>query len=165
MKTLFIRVAALAAALLLAACGNSEANKLRGEFLKGCMSGGTDKSTCSCAYDKIEEKYSVQDIKRFNANPDRVPERFVRDMMNGMLMCTGQPTLPEPTATAPARQEQAASSDNTPPAAVQRDGVSLPAQLPAGSEDYTKFDTGEPVKLAPGAYDFPPEAAEVPPSN
>ncbi|MDI1302501.1 MAG: hypothetical protein PSX71_11390 [bacterium] len=147
MKKALIGAAFIATSLLLVACGNSEANKLRGEFLKGCMSGGTDKSTCSCAYDKIEEKYSVEDVKRFNANPERVPERFMRDMMNGMLVCTGQPTLPEEPSHPPA------PSPTAPSEAPALDA----SELPAATEDYTKLST-EPTVLAPGASQ-PPESS------
>jgi hypothetical protein len=169
MKNLICGAVILAASFLLAACGNSEANKIRGEFIKGCMSTGQEKSLCSCAFGKLEEKYPTEELKRLvDPNTVQVSERFMRDTMNGMLVCAGRPPLPEPKQAPPAASstpESAPAATDTAASAAPMNSYDyyMPKHLPAGSEDVTVLDQGHPVQLAPGTTgDTSPPAEPLP---
>lgn len=39
------------------------ASKTERQFISGCKTGGIDGSTCSCIYDKLEDKYGEDGLK------------------------------------------------------------------------------------------------------
>lgn len=165
MRTFLNVVALVGTSLIISACGNSEAHKVRGEFIKGCMSTGQEKSLCSCAYEKLEEKYPTEQLKRLiDPSTQQVSEKFMRDTMNSMLVCAGRPPLPEPQnraesdAIAPPEQAAAKVLDAT--EAAPQDSTPVVPELPSGHEDITQLDAGEPTKLAPGAYASPATSQE-----
>lgn len=50
----------------LCAC-SSELEKVRGQFIDSCMSGGGSKSNCKCAIDKLQEHYGEKGLLAINA--------------------------------------------------------------------------------------------------
>lgn len=151
-----IAVAGSAAiALLISGCfGTNEDAKVRGEFLKGCMSSGLQKEDCSCAYDKLESTYGKERLQAFERHPENMPGDFMHVSLNATLVCTGKPPLPgmEPKAPAPT---QPAVPTPKPPGEV---GGPID-----GSRDYTEFGAGE-VQLAPGVIPST-TTEEVPPTQ
>lgn len=69
-------------ALLLSAC----ASKTERQFISGCKTGGIDGSTCSCIYDKLENKYGEDGLKE-NLYTLQQTESFQRDMVNISYQC------------------------------------------------------------------------------
>ena len=52
--------------LLLSACG-SDLDRVRGQFIDSCMSGGgIKKSECKCAIDKLQDHYGEQGLVAIN---------------------------------------------------------------------------------------------------
>jgi len=47
--------------LALSAC-SSELDKLRGKFVDNCVAGGAPKSSCKCAFDKLQQHYGEQGL-------------------------------------------------------------------------------------------------------
>jgi len=47
--------------LALSAC-SSELDKLRGKFVDNCVAGGASKSSCKCAFDKLQQHYGEQGL-------------------------------------------------------------------------------------------------------
>lgn len=65
-------------------------SKAKREFNAGCQSGGTDRSTCSCVYDKLEAHYSptvMQKISEQNLNQFDVPPDFADRMIQAAQYC------------------------------------------------------------------------------
>lgn len=77
-----------AASLLLAGCGDENAT-LRGEFLSGCVRGGSPKSACECLFGKLEEHYSPKELRALNQTATPPPE-FKRVIGQGILACRNQ---------------------------------------------------------------------------
>lgn len=57
-------------------------DKTQGQFLAGCIDGGLDKSTCSCIYDELLDKYTKEDIENMGKS-QQVP----RDLMETVKTC------------------------------------------------------------------------------
>lgn len=71
--------------LLLAACTDDNA-RLRGEFVAGCVQGGSPKAACECLFRKIAERYSPQEF--FALNQTRTPpESFKQIIGQSVLAC------------------------------------------------------------------------------
>ena len=69
-------------ALLASGC----ASKTERQFISGCKTGGIDGSTCSCIYDKLENKYGEDGLKE-NLYTLQQTESFQRDMVNISYQC------------------------------------------------------------------------------
>ena len=69
-------------ALLASGC----ASKTERQFISGCKTGGIDCSTCSCIYDKLENKYGEDALKE-NLYTLQQTESFQRDMVNISYQC------------------------------------------------------------------------------
>ena len=69
-------------ALLASGC----ASKTERQFISGCKTGGIDGSTCSCIYDKLEDKYGVDGLKN-NLYTLQQTESFQMDMVNVSYQC------------------------------------------------------------------------------
>lgn len=69
-------------ALLASGC----ASKTERQFISGCKTGGIDGSTCSCIYDKLEDKYGEDGLKK-NLYTLQQTESFQRDMVNISYQC------------------------------------------------------------------------------
>ena len=69
-------------ALLASGC----ASKTERQFISGCKTGGIDGSTCSCIYDKLENKYGEDGLKE-NIYTLQQTESFQMDMVNVSYQC------------------------------------------------------------------------------
>ena len=69
-------------ALMAAGC----ASKAERQFISGCKTGGIDGSTCSCIYDKLENKYGEDGLKE-NIYTLQQTESFQMDMVNVSYQC------------------------------------------------------------------------------
>jgi len=56
---------------------SSQATKIRGEILAGCVHSSKSKSECKCIYDKIEDKFSTNDLIIIN-KAKQAPDDFIR---------------------------------------------------------------------------------------
>ena len=81
-------LALLALLVLITACSD-ESSKIRGEFIAGCISGGTSKAVCACTFEKLETKYSPAELRGINrlAAP---PESFFREAFKLAQACRNQ---------------------------------------------------------------------------
>lgn len=82
MKTSLLMASIPLAALLLTGC----ASKSERQFVSGCQSTGMDRSTCQCAYKKLESKYGEDGLKN-NLYTLNQSESFQYDMMQSGLQC------------------------------------------------------------------------------
>lgn len=62
------------------------ASKTERQFISGCKTGGIDGSTCSCIYDKLENKYGEDGLKE-NIYTLQQTEAFQMDMVNVSYQC------------------------------------------------------------------------------
>ena len=62
------------------------ASKSEREFISGCQSTGMDRSTCKCAYKKLESKYGEDSLKN-NLYTLTQSESFQYDLMQSGLQC------------------------------------------------------------------------------
>ena len=69
-------------ALMITSC----ASKAERQFISGCKTGGIDGSTCSCIYDKLENKYGEDGLKE-NIYTLQQTESFQTDMINVSYQC------------------------------------------------------------------------------
>jgi hypothetical protein len=161
MKTLTRFLLLLSVTLTLAGCfGTNEAEKARGEFIKGCLDAGMNKDQCSCSYDKLEATYGKERMVSFEKHPESVPDRLTFDTMNAMRVCTGQaPLTYMGSAISPAAPAPEAPAAAPPPAAA-------PAQAPLdGSQDYTRFEQGPNGTVQMKAPDASPAAQAAAPAG
>lgn len=81
-------LALLASLLLISACSD-ENSKIRGEFIAGCMNGGSSKAVCACTFEKLETKYSPAELRGINrlAVP---PESFLQEAFRSVQTCRAQ---------------------------------------------------------------------------
>ncbi|MBJ9984013.1 hypothetical protein IAE19_00950 [Acinetobacter sp. S40] len=68
--------------LMIAGC----ASKTERQFISGCKTGGIDGSTCSCIYDKLENKYGEDGLKE-NLYTLQQTESFQMNMVNVSYQC------------------------------------------------------------------------------
>jgi len=81
MKTL-TSLALISFVMMTAGC----ASKTERQFISGCKTGGIDGSTCSCIYDKLENKYGEDGLKE-NIYTLQQTEAFQMDMVNVSYQC------------------------------------------------------------------------------
>ena len=81
MKTL-TSLALISLVMMTAGC----ASKTERQFISGCKTGGIDGSTCSCIYDKLENKYGEDDLKS-NLYTLQQTESFQMDLVNISYQC------------------------------------------------------------------------------
>jgi len=68
--------------------GCSDENKVvRGEFMAGCVQGGAPKSICSCTFEKLEGKYTPDELKVLNRPMAAPPQKFLEDVVTFALAC------------------------------------------------------------------------------
>ncbi|NNH25300.1 hypothetical protein [Acinetobacter terrestris] len=72
----------ISCSLLMLGC----ASKTERQFISGCKSGGIEGSTCSCIYDKLEDKYGEDGLKN-NIYTLQQTESFQMDMVNTSYQC------------------------------------------------------------------------------
>lgn len=77
---------AVVAAISLTACES----KSKRDFNAGCQSGGTDRSTCSCVYDKLESHYSAEVMDKLgqqHVSQLDLPHDFTEQMLRAAQAC------------------------------------------------------------------------------
>ena len=77
---------ALFTAVVLTGCES----KSKRDFNAGCQSGGTDRSTCSCVYDKLEAHYSPQFMEQLGEQQVSqldLPHDFSEQMLRAAQAC------------------------------------------------------------------------------
>ncbi len=81
-------LALLAFLALITACSD-ENSKIRGEFIAGCLNGGSSKAVCTCTFEKLETKYSLSELRGINrlAVP---PESFLKEAIQSAQACRSQ---------------------------------------------------------------------------
>ena len=84
MKTL-TSLALISLVMMTAGC----ASKTERQFISGCKTGGIDGSTCSCIYDKLENKYGEDGLKE-NIYTLQQTESFQMDMVNVSYQCMNE---------------------------------------------------------------------------
>lgn len=62
------------------------ASKAERQFISGCKTGGIDGSTCSCIYNRLEDKYGEDDLKS-NLYTLQQTESFQMDLVNISYQC------------------------------------------------------------------------------
>ena len=72
----------ISVALMASGC----ASKTERQFISGYKTGGIDGSTCSCIYDKLENKYGEDGLKE-NLYTLQQTESFQKDMVNISYQC------------------------------------------------------------------------------
>ena len=75
--------------LMVISCSD-ENSKFKGEYLASCIQMGGTKSACSCIYNKLIAKYSVQEMKKYAAEVSinkGLPKAFVQDSQQFALSC------------------------------------------------------------------------------
>ena len=77
-----ISLVLISVALMASGC----ASKTERQFISGCKTGGIDGSTCSCIYDKLENKYGEDGLKE-NLYTLQQTESFQMDMVNVSYQC------------------------------------------------------------------------------
>ena len=82
MMKIQISLVLISVALMASGC----ASKTERQFISGCKTGGIDGSTCSCIYDKLENKYGEDGLKE-NLYTLQQTESFQRDMVNISYQC------------------------------------------------------------------------------
>lgn len=98
-RTLLTLLSLLTAVLLSGCFGSNEDAKIRGQFVKGCLSSGLDDDTCKCAFDKMEEHYGMEKLRQLDKRPYDIPEDFNQFSLNAMLICAGKEPMPFPQET------------------------------------------------------------------
>lgn len=76
-------VAALFIGLLLTGC-SSEEDKVRGEFLAGCVQGGSSKKMCRCMFDKMTDSLTDQEMVQMNRGGALTPQILDKTIRAGM---------------------------------------------------------------------------------
>ena len=82
MMKIQISLVLISVALMASGC----ASKTERQFISGCKTGGIDGSTCSCIYDKLENKYGEDGLKE-NIYTLQQTESFQMDMVNVSYQC------------------------------------------------------------------------------
>ena len=74
--------------LALCAC-TSELDKVRGQFIDSCMSGGGSKSNCKCAIDKLQDHYGEEGLVAIDQGGYPPPD-FVDQLVAASNQCRGR---------------------------------------------------------------------------
>lgn len=88
--SLFYRLPFMGIVLLSAVSITGCESKSKRDFNAGCQSGGTDRSTCSCVYDKLEAHYSpvvMEKLGQQNVSQLDLPRDFTEQMLRAAQAC------------------------------------------------------------------------------
>ncbi|MGI0549924.1 hypothetical protein ACRCPE_04520 [Pseudomonas aeruginosa] len=86
MKSKFYLVLGL---LVLAGCSDDK-SKLRGEFLSGCVQGGSPKPICICIYERLEKTYSTDQLKQIQTGRGPLVSSFLQDSVAHAKACIAE---------------------------------------------------------------------------
>lgn len=81
-----LAMAAMSAVLV--GCSDGDA-KVKEQFISGCTQGGATKEVCSCAFDKLTEKYTIEELKKIDAQ-STPPAGFIEAVMDSAKACAPQ---------------------------------------------------------------------------
>lgn len=88
--SLFYHLPFMGVVLLTAVAMTGCESKSKRDFNAGCQSGGTDRSTCSCVYDKLESHYSpdvMEKLGQQNVSQLDLPRDFTEQMLRAAQAC------------------------------------------------------------------------------
>ena len=88
--SIFYRLPIVACAVVAAISVTACESKSKRDFNEGCQSGGTDRSTCSCVYDKLESHYSAEVIDKLgqqHVSQLDLPHDFTEQMLRAAQAC------------------------------------------------------------------------------
>ncbi|KXZ67406.1 hypothetical protein [Acinetobacter venetianus] len=88
--SIFYRLPILACAVVAAISLTACESKSKRDFNAGCQSGGTDRSTCSCVYDKLESHYSAEVMDKLgqqHVSQLDLPHDFTEQMLHAAQAC------------------------------------------------------------------------------
>lgn len=71
--------------LVLMGCSSPE-DKMRGQFLSGCVQSGTDRAFCGCIYDQLEAEFGLEYMKRMN-NSGAITQEFMEATFKAGVRC------------------------------------------------------------------------------
>lgn len=104
MKKLIFMVATVLCVAMLGACSKTEdvREKLREDFIPGCVAGGFNEKICACAFDKGTANFSEQEINQIadGSASSELLARLASATMNNVAECAG--VTPEQMARAQA---------------------------------------------------------------
>lgn len=85
MKTYRLGLGAVLLSTVLSSC----ASKTERQFASICEINGIDTSICKCVYDRLEDKYGEDRLKRnlFTPSPSQA-DQFEHDIVNNSIQCT-----------------------------------------------------------------------------
>lgn len=86
MRTRLILMALL---LVLGGCSD-ENSRAKGEFLSGCVQSGAPKAVCICTYEKLEQKYSPQDLISMERRYHTPPDSLLQEVREAAKACRQQ---------------------------------------------------------------------------
>lgn len=72
--------------VLLTACSDAK-TKLKGEFLSGCIQSGGDKSTCSCVFEDLQEKYNFNSSEELEEVVYLNSKSYIEAMADSVAIC------------------------------------------------------------------------------
>ena len=73
--------------LLLTGCAD-ESTRLRGEFIAGCMQGGTPNALCQCIFEKLAARYPAQTLQALHQG-QRLPGSTMAAVAESAIACRG----------------------------------------------------------------------------
>ena len=76
----------LSALFIMISCSDKN-DELKGQFVAGCMQGGAPKSACMCIYEKLEEKYTAEEMQGLNVSPT---EDFIKLTIESARVCANK---------------------------------------------------------------------------
>ncbi len=79
------KIALLGFFVFLAACSS----KIERDYVKGCSMGGVPEDLCSCAFEKLEEKFSAETLENMEKT-GVIPDGFMEENVNAAQMCASE---------------------------------------------------------------------------
>jgi hypothetical protein len=73
--------------LLLTACSD-ESTRWRGEFIAGCMQGGTSTALCQCIFEKLAVRYPAEALQALHQG-QRLPDSTMAAVAESAMACPG----------------------------------------------------------------------------
>lgn len=80
------KLAALLILTAIAGCSD-ENSEIRGQFISGCAQGGAPKSICACTFEKLEEKYTHQELNELSDPYKKPPDGVMKYVIQSTLAC------------------------------------------------------------------------------
>lgn len=84
-KKYFSVIFIIMSTLVFSGCGDSKIREIRGKFIDGCKSGGVKKDVCVCLFDKMQDKYTRDQLLDMKIGV--VPSGFIEFSAQATLSC------------------------------------------------------------------------------